>query len=129
MMTHSEHYNTPFQERFSLMIQSGQVDLSTINLVLEIIRKIERDYNLTLDEDNAASFVSHVTLALQRLKDAKPLKDYPDVLLNEARAMPSYWAYAGEINKLVAERLGKHFDQGEVGYLTIHLARLAQGQT
>jgi transcriptional antiterminator len=118
--------NTPFHERFALLLDSGQVQQRVVDVVTAIIQQIERDYSLLLNEDNAGMFVSHIALALQRLADDKPLEEYPSVVQAEARTMAQQWAYAQKIAAYTAEALGKSLPEGEVGYLTIHLQRLVQ---
>ena len=118
--------DSPFHKRFTLMLDSGQVQQRVVDMLTEIIQQIERDYSLLLNEDNAGMFVSHIALALQRLADDKPLEEYPSVVLAEARTMAQQWAYAQKIAAYTAEALGKPLPEGEIGYLTIHLQRLVQ---
>jgi transcriptional antiterminator len=118
--------NSAFHERFSLMLDSGQVKQRVVDMVMEIIQQLEQDYHLSLNEDNAGMFVSHIALALERLADDKPLEEYPPVVLAEARTMAQQWAYAQKIAAHTANSLGKPLPEGEIGYLTIHLQRLVQ---
>jgi transcriptional antiterminator len=118
--------DSPFHERFALMLDSGQIQQRIVDVVMEIIRQIERDYHLSLNEDNAGMFVTHIALALQRLADDQPLEETPPVVLAEARTMAQQWDYAQRLAAYIAEALVKSLPEGEIGYLTIHLQRLVQ---
>jgi transcriptional regulatory protein LevR len=117
---------SPFDERFHLMLESGQMQPPVLEIVMRIIHQIEQDYNLTLDEDNAGVFVTHVALALQRLADDEALESIPSLVLDEARTFTRQWAYAEKLAATVASALNKSLPEGEIGYLTIHLERLVQ---
>lgn len=118
--------DSPFYERFALMLESGQVQPRILDRVASIVRQIEHDYGLALDEDNAGMFVTHVALALQRLADDEPLEEVPSVVLDEARLLIQQWNYAQRLAAEVAGILGRSLPEGEIGYLTIHLERLVQ---
>ena len=118
--------DSPFYQRFVLMLESGQVQPRVMDVVTNIMTQIEQDYGLSLNEDNAGMFVTHIALALQRLTDDEPLEEVPSVVLDEARALTRQWNYAQQIAAEVAGMLDRPLPEGEIGYLTIHLERLVQ---
>jgi transcriptional regulatory protein LevR len=118
--------DSPFDERFQLLRESGQAGEQAITLTWLIIQQVEQAFSLTLNEDNGGMFVQHVVIALQRLIDGAALNEPPSVVLHEARAFVNEWAYAETVAESLARTLGKRFPDGEIGYLTLHLARLKQ---
>lgn len=116
---------SPFAERFSLLLESDQLQLPVLNVVLKLIEEVEKDLALELTEDNAEMFVTHLAMALQRIADGKPVKEAPPALLNEARGLTEYWQQAGNLTQLAGDALGQEIEENERGYLTLHLAKLA----
>ncbi len=117
---------TAFDERFDLLRESDQAGDQAIALTRQVAQAVERDFRLALNEDNGGMFVTHVAIAVQRLIDGVALDTPPAVVLAEARALSGEWAYAEKLAASLTTALGKTVPEGEIGYLTLHLARLKQ---
>lgn len=124
----SEEYHTfsdsPFAERFSLLLSSGQVQLPILNVVMKMINFVEIEFGIELTEDNAEMFVSHIALALQRIANGESIKEAPSALMNEAQALTEYWNQSGILTQIASEALDQEIPQSEHAYLTLHLATL-----
>lgn len=118
---------SPFAERFTLLLQSNQIRQSTLQLVMKIIDQVEKDLAITLTEENADMFVSHLALALQRIADGQAIKQAPTVLMTEAHSVPEYWQMAGRLIQIAEETLHTDIEASERAYLTLHLVKLAIG--
>jgi transcriptional regulatory protein LevR len=117
--------DSPFAERFTLLLASNQITHSTLQLVVKIIEQIENELDITLTEDNGEMLVSHLGLALQRIADGEAIKETTPVLIDEAQSVPAYWQLAGRLIQIANEALNTKIEPSEQAYLTMHLAALA----
>jgi len=124
--SHRSISESPFRERFSLLLESRQVQPHVLDVVLQIVQLVEQDLQLQLTEENAEAFVTHLVLALQRTADGKSIDDAPPALMREAKTLTTHWEQAGKLVQFASDALNQPIHEHERGYLTIHLAKLAQ---
>lgn len=117
---------TPFQTRFELLCDTGQVSQAAVDATLQVIAAIEKRYDHNLTEENAAMFVTHMVMAFERLLRNQELNDVPPEVLDEA-------APYRETQSFVAESIGQALEPyrvrvpaAEIAYLTLHLTAIQQ---
>lgn len=120
---------TPFQTRFELLCDTGQVSQAAVNATRQVVAAIEQRYNRNLTEENAAMFVTHMVMAFERLLRNEELNDVPPEVLDEVT--PYH-----ETQVFVAETIGEalrpyrvHVPEAEIAYLTLHLAAIQQAES
>ncbi|MEA2419633.1 MAG: hypothetical protein QOE60_1839, partial [Thermoleophilaceae bacterium] len=57
-----------FRERLDMLEESGQVTALARWMTESTLARISKVFDLTLDEDNAAQFTTHVAMAFSRLQ-------------------------------------------------------------
>jgi len=117
--------DSPFADRFNLLIESNQVQMQVLEVVMSLIRITEEELDIQLTEENAEVFVTHLALALQRVVNDEAIKDAPSALMNEAKSLTKHWERAGKLVNLASTSLDKEIAESEQAYLTVHLANLA----
>ena len=118
--------HSQFSERFELLLSSRQVSQHTLETTQAILNGIARDFRLSLTEDNAGMFASHLALALERLTSGHSLEDAPSAVVAEAKTFETEWGYAWQLAVSLRADTGKQLPDGEIGYVTIHLRKLVE---
>ena len=115
-----------FADRLSLLEDSGQVTGVARGLTEDLIGRIERGFDVRLDEANGAQLVTHVAMALSRVQRGDVETEVSAVVEDEIAACDRERAFIDEIVKDWTSRLGREIPQAEVLYVVIHLCALAQ---
>lgn len=115
-----------FADRLSLLEESGQVTGVARRLTEDIIARIEREFDVQLDETNGAQMVTHVAMALSRVQRGDVETEVPAVVEEEIAGCDRERAFVDEIVKDWESKLGQEIPQAEVLYVVIHLCALAQ---
>lgn len=113
--------------RLQLLEESGQISPAIAELTREVMRRIEAAYQLELTEANGAMFVTHLAVALERLRTGQAISEMPEAALAEVKGYTREWQFVTEITREAADRLKVQVPEGEVGFLTAHLAALVHG--
>ncbi|MDB4896357.1 MAG: putative transcriptional antiterminator [Firmicutes bacterium] len=115
------------EPRLQLLAESGQISPLVAELTREVMRKVEAAYHIELTEENGAMFVTHLAVALERLRTGQAISEMPEAALAEVKAYTREWQFMSEVARETAERLHVQVPEGEVGFLTAHLATLVHG--
>lgn len=114
----------PFQDRFDLLIASGQADERTVAATQSVIGIVENAYGIQLTEELGAAFVNHLVVTLKQLLDGKNLIKAPDEVWQELQAYPKEYALAGKIVNRLEENLNISLAKDELGFIAIHLCKI-----
>jgi transcriptional regulatory protein LevR len=110
--------------RIQLLLGSGQISQEVAELTREVMRRVERVFGVTLTEENGAMFVTHLALALERLRKGQPVKSMPPEALAEVQTYTREWEFITAVTGEIGWRLGVPVPIEEAGFLTAHLATL-----
>lgn len=113
--------------RLKLLEDSETISPSVAGLTRWVMSRVEDEYHLTLTEENGAMFVTHLAVALERLRVGEAIEQMPPAALEEVRGYEREWDFMQGVAQEAAARLGVSVPAGEVGYLTAHLATLVHG--
>jgi len=114
----------PFQERFELLIESGQTNEQSVAATKMAIEMVERHYGIPVTEELGASLVNHLAITMKRLLDGKTLIEAPDVVWQELLGYPEEYALAGSIVAELEKNLKISLARDELGFIAIHLCRI-----
>lgn len=98
---------------------AGEYD-TLLATVLEVLEQVRREEKLNLTNFGFENLVSHLYVALTRIRQNKEIV-LESQQLEGLRQRPEYQA-ACRIGQLLEERLDLTIPQSELGYMTIHLA-------
>lgn len=110
-----------FEERFQLLLESGQLTERVVEVTREIVDAIQNRYGITLTEENAGMFVTHIAMALQRIASGQALETVSDEVWEETRQCEEEWSFARELAALVRERMEIQVPESELAYMVLHL--------
>lgn len=120
---------TPFQTRFELLCDTGQVSQAAVDATLQVIAAIEARYDRNLTEENASMFVTHMVMAFERLLRNEELNEVPPEVLDEATPYRETQAFVAETIGTALKPYRVLVPEGEIAYLTLHLAAIQQAET
>ena len=92
--------------RLNVLLDAKKIDEDIIRVVDVFVKETESELGIALTEDNASMFVTHIAMALARIKDGEEIKPIDDALLGEeVTTSPIY-------------------PKAEYGYVALHLCAL-----
>jgi len=110
--------------RLELLKKSGQIDERAQELTKDVLAMIEKKYKIRLTEENSGMFVTHLSIALQRLINKKPFSiEYPAVL-DEVRKYTEEYEFGNEIKEMIEKCLNLKVPETELGFIVAYLCIL-----
>ncbi len=70
-------------ERLTILMESGQISKQTINRLLEVLSYLKYQKNIELTEDNGSMFITHLAIALERIKKSESLPAMDSEMLSQ----------------------------------------------
>ena len=113
-----------FEERFRLLIASGQASERTVAAARAALGEVEAHYQILLSEQVGASLATHIAVTMKRLLDGEALTQAPDAVWNELMAWPEEVALATSVVHGLCRRLRRSIARDEVGFIALHLCRI-----
>lgn len=113
--------------RLRLLEDSGTISPQVAAWTRRVMARVEAEYGLTLTEENGAMFVTHLAVALERLRAGEAIERMPSQALVEVRGYSREWHFMQRVAEEAASDLGVAVPEGEIGFLTAHLAALVHG--
>lgn len=109
-------------ERLDILKISGVLSAKNYNNVVWAIKFIQDDTGVTLTEENASAFVTHLCMALERIDKCEKVCEIDPMTLNAAKEDPCF-APAMCLSKKIQQKLPQ-IEEAELNYLCIHLGTL-----
>ncbi|MBZ2175893.1 PRD domain-containing protein [Schnuerera sp. xch1] len=111
--------------RLNLLTDSGEIDESIKDVVIDFIERIEKNYSLKVTEENGSMLVSHLAMALGRIKRGEEIDAIDEEIFKEVKETEIY----NEMPKYYSEIEGKldiEIPQAEKDYIALHVSTLIQ---
>jgi transcriptional regulatory protein LevR len=109
--------------RLTLLRDGGQISLKTYQGISDAIDWFSEKHAIILTEENAAMFVTHLAIALERVSKAEPVAALDAMLLAEIVQNPHY-ADAQALATGLEKLWGVSFPESELGFIWLHLCTL-----
>ncbi len=91
--------------------------------VQAVIKLFHDRYGVTLEEENAASFIAHLCAAYGRLTTKEEVDELPEEVVRELESLDTY-ELSKEILKEVMEVTHNPLNETEQGYALLHINNL-----
>lgn len=111
------------RQRLIILNESGKIDYETVVSIEDFIKIVEEELNVDITEDNGSMFVTHLAMAISRIKNGEEIVTLEESLLKELKSQPYY----NKIPKLITsleEQLEIKIPESEFGYIGLHLGNL-----
>lgn len=112
-----------FTERLDMLEESGQLTSLARWLTENALGRIVGELGVQLGEDNAAQFVTHLAIALDRLQRGEAIEPSA-VVTDEVSEHPREREVMRRVMDECEEVLDRVVPDAEVDYMTVHLAAL-----
>lgn len=114
---------TDFKERLEMFKEGGMIDDEDIESINNIIDVFQNKYNVTLREENASTFISHVCAAFYRFANSEEVDQLPDEVFKEIESLDTYQDSLNIFND-VMQVVHKPFSDSERSYVLLHINNL-----
>jgi transcriptional regulatory protein LevR len=107
-------------ERLDLLTLSEQITEQAKEMTVKAMGIVEDTYRISLDEDNAAAFVTHFAVACTRIERGEPVTSYRANIAEAVEQFPELHQHAGAL----FQGLSREVPEAEVGFITMYLCAL-----
>jgi transcriptional regulatory protein LevR len=104
-------------ERLEIFHESGQIDTDIYTQVPTLLQKVEEKLAINLEEDNAGAFVTHLSIALQRIKTGQTVQESPQELMGLRQKYPELYSFAKQL-------LNTEKEEAEALFITLYFCTL-----
>ncbi|MFW6266561.1 MAG: PRD domain-containing protein [Halanaerobiales bacterium] len=111
------------KNRLKILYEGDQIDKEIKEVVNKSLKMLETEYDLQLTEDNAAKFVTHLAMALMRIKNGEEVEGLNEVALQEVKQEEGY-DFSLEFSKFIEDEVGLDIPGSEKGYIALHICNL-----
>ena len=85
------------KERIDLLHDTNQMSDEIYKRLPAVFKKVENYLDVKLSEENAGSFASHISVALQRISEQKPVSEISSELEALIENNPKFYRFAKEL--------------------------------
>lgn len=111
--------------RLNLLKDAGEIDEKIAEAVVEFAKEVEREYNAQLNEDNGSMLITHLCMALGRIKKGEEINPIDELSLQEIKATPAFQKVPNLVKSL--EKITNLVvPEEEFGYIALHLCTMEQ---
>lgn len=87
------------KERIDLLHDTNQINNEIYNRLPSLMEEVENFLDVKLTEENAGSFTSHISVALQRIANNQPVTEISGELTTVIDQNPEYYQFAKDLLK------------------------------
>lgn len=113
--------------RLQILKDAGQLSSENFEGILRIIEMFQRELNIKLTEENGAMLITHLAVAVERIKRNEPV-DSIDADIYEEVKNSSRFKGAGAALKLVEGELGIDIPENEKTFIMMHICALFENE-
>lgn len=118
-----------FGERLDLLEQSGQVTNLARRLTELAVADLSSEFSLTMKEENAAQFVTHLCIALTRINRGDRQITVSAVAVEEIADRPREHEAVARVMGECSRLLQREIPESEIAYMTVHLCGIVDLQS
>lgn len=109
--------------RLDLLEGAGEIDSSIKESVVNFVKTIEDKYFIKVTEENGSMLVTHLAMALSRIKKGKKIESINEELFEEVRKTKMYNELP-EYYKKIEDELNIIIPKEEKDYIALHVCTL-----
>lgn len=110
-------------QRLKILKRAGEISEEIMTAVIEFSKKLENKYSLKITEENGAMLITHLSMALARIKRGEEVNEIDELALDEIKKTPIYNELP-EFYKEIEEKLHVKIPDSEKGFIAAHVCTL-----
>jgi len=110
-------------ERLDLFMSSGQISEASYKALLRVIDMFKQQYGLILTEENGAMFITHLSIAGERIKRQEFVEPVDKEIYKEIENDPDF-GKAEQVFAFIQQEMNISIPDNEKGYIMLHLCTL-----
>lgn len=122
----AEGIDESLQQRLQVLRSANEITPLARALTEDLMHRTSEAFGLSLREDNAAAFATHVALAISRIERGEALSPPPSVTEEELAGRDRERLFAERSVAIWADRLQRPVPPSELTYLRLHIATLLE---
>lgn len=120
-----EEYKLNLDERLTILKNAGQIDEGIYESILQIISLFDCKYNIKLTEENGAMLITHLSIALQRIKNGACVDQIDESMIGELESN-KYFRKSIEAIDEIEKTASVIIPENEKNFIVMHLCALFQ---
>ena len=116
--------NAWYEERFNLLVMSGQANDASVSAAKFVLEMVEKAYGVPLGEESGASLATHLATTLKKLLARETLIQAPEEVWQELQGYPEEVELAGRIVEQLESTLNISLARDELGFIAVHLCKI-----
>lgn len=109
--------------RLQILKDSGQIDEEIYNNLLKVIESFNNNFQIKLLEENGGMFITHLAVALARIKNKELVEPIEELIFEEIRN-DSNFEKAKEILTKIEEDINISIPEVEKTFILMHIVTL-----
>lgn len=107
------------KQRLDILEASDVISPQVRDAVLDFAQEFEKEYSLVLTEKNASMLITHLAMALTRIRNGEKVNEIDKFVLDEAKQNKLYNELP-KFYKRLEEKLNIKIPDSEKGYIAVH---------
>lgn len=113
--------------RLNILKEAGQINEEVYKNVLAIIAFIDEKFNIKLTEENGSMLVTHLSVALQRIKNGVNIDEAGEDIVNEL-IKNKYYTKTLEVINDIEKLINMFIPEKEKVFIIMHLCVLFENE-
>jgi transcriptional antiterminator len=109
--------------RLGILKDAGQIDEEVYRNVIKVISIFHHRWCIDLKEGNGAMLITHLCIALQRLKNNCPVEKIDEQIYEEVK-LNQYFRICEKALNIIESEMNMDIPEGEKSFLLMHLCVL-----
>lgn len=110
-------------KRLDILNESDEVDEDIKNAVVNFAEDIEKEYSIVINEENGAMLITHVAMALSRIKRGEKIDSIDEEIFNQVKKTKVY-SNMPKFYENIEKNLDIKIPESEKGFIALHLCTL-----
>jgi len=114
--------------RLGILKDAGQIDEDIYEKIIKIISLFQDSFNIELNEENGAMLITHLCIALQRVKNNCPAEQIDEELYEGVR-LNQYFETCEKVFSDIKRETNMDIPESEKSFVMMHLCVLFEKET
>ncbi|MDF2880296.1 MAG: hypothetical protein K0R54_853 [Clostridiaceae bacterium] len=109
--------------RLDILKQANQIDEDIYNKLKDVIKMIEHNHGIKLNEENGAMLITHLSVALMRIKNQQLVNNADEEIFNEIKCS-EFFNSSNEVIEDIQGIIHMEIPECEKDFIIMHLCTL-----